>query len=246
MEKRYIVAPRTRTRLLVDEIDPEVAGAIQRRHDVVGRERDVVDPRTVPVEVVGDRPTLGRLQQLDVAGVTELEEHHPEPVERLLVSDRRIEERLEQFGERAGVVCRDPDVIEAHAGRSPRQIIKGNGGFEVMIYTASRKPPAMELSNTDGVAGREITETLGVVRGNTVRARNVGRDITQGLRNLAGGELKGYTELMTDARDQAQDRMVAEAEALDADAVVNVRFTTSSIADSGAEILAYGTAVRLD
>ncbi|MFC5135965.1 MULTISPECIES: YbjQ family protein [Haloferacaceae] len=103
----------------------------------------------------------------------------------------------------------------------------------------------MELSNTDSVAGKEVTETLGLVRGNTVRARNLGRDITQGLRNLAGGELKGYTELMTDARDQAQERMIEEAEALGADGVINVRFTTSSIADSGAEILAYGTAVRL-
>ena len=103
----------------------------------------------------------------------------------------------------------------------------------------------MELSTTDSIAGKEVVESLGLVRGNTVRARNVGRDITQGLRNLAGGELKGYSELMTDARDQAQDRMVEEAEALGADAVVNVRFTTSSIADSGAEILAYGTAVRL-
>jgi len=103
----------------------------------------------------------------------------------------------------------------------------------------------MELSNTESIAGKEVVETLGLVRGNTVRARNVGRDITKGLRNLAGGELKGYTELMTDARDQAQDRMIEEAEALGADGVINVRFTTSSIADSGAEILAYGTAVRL-
>ena len=103
----------------------------------------------------------------------------------------------------------------------------------------------MELSNTESVAGKEVVETLGLVRGNTVRARNVGRDITQGLRNLAGGELKGYTDLMTDARDQAQDRMIEEAEALGADGVINVRFTTSSIADSGAEILAYGTAVRI-
>lgn len=103
----------------------------------------------------------------------------------------------------------------------------------------------MELSNTDAVAGGEVAETLGVVRGNTVRARNAGRDLTQSLRNIAGGELKGYTELLTDAREEALDRMTEEAEALGADAVVNVRFTTSGIADTGAEILAYGTAVRL-
>lgn len=103
----------------------------------------------------------------------------------------------------------------------------------------------MELSNTDTVAGSEVAETLGVVRGNTVRARNAGRDFTQSLRNITGGELKGYTELLTDAREEALNRMTKEAEALDADAVVNVRFTTSSITDTGAEILAYGTAVRL-
>ena len=103
----------------------------------------------------------------------------------------------------------------------------------------------MEFVTTETVPGEEIQESLGIARGNTVKARNVGRDITQGLRNLAGGELKGYTELMTDARDQAQDRMIEEAESLGADGVINVRFTTSSIADSGAEILAYGTAVRL-
>ena len=96
------------------------------------------------------------------------------------------------------------------------------------------------------VAGYEITETLGLVRGNTVRARNVGRDITQGLRNLAGGELKAYTTLMSDAREEAIVRMEAEAEELGADAVVGVRFVTAEVTQGAAERLAYGTAVRLD
>ena len=104
----------------------------------------------------------------------------------------------------------------------------------------------MLASTTETVPGRDVVEVLGVVRGNTVRARNAGRDFTQGLRDLVGGELTSYTGLMTEARDEAFDRMVAEAEDLDADAVVNVRFTTSNIAQSGAEILAYGTAVTLD
>lgn len=102
----------------------------------------------------------------------------------------------------------------------------------------------MELSSTDTIADREVVETLGVVRGNTVRARNVGRDITQSVRNFVGGELTGYSELLTDARDEAEERMIAEAEALGADAVINVRYESSSIANGGAEILAYGTAVR--
>jgi uncharacterized protein YbjQ (UPF0145 family) len=103
----------------------------------------------------------------------------------------------------------------------------------------------MFVSNTDTVAGREIVETVGLVRGNTVRARNIGRDFTQGLRNITGGELKGYTTLMSDAREEAVQRMVAHAEELGADAIVNVRFITAEVTQGAAEILAYGTAVKL-
>lgn len=104
----------------------------------------------------------------------------------------------------------------------------------------------MFVTNTETVVGRDTTENLGIVRGNTVRARNVGRDLTQGLRNIAGGELKAYTTLLSDAREEALERMEAEAEELGADAVVNVRFVTSEVTNGGAELLAYGTAVRLD
>lgn len=103
----------------------------------------------------------------------------------------------------------------------------------------------MLITSTDTVPERETAEILGLVKGNTVRARNVGRDITQSIRNIAGGELKSYSGLMSDARDEALERMEADAAALDADAVVNVRFETSEIAQGSAEVLAYGTAVRL-
>jgi uncharacterized protein YbjQ (UPF0145 family) len=103
----------------------------------------------------------------------------------------------------------------------------------------------MIVTTTETVVGRDIEETLGAVRGNTIRARNVGRDITQGLRNIVGGELKSYTGLMAAARDEATDRMVAEAEAMGADAVVGVRYVTAEVAQGAAEILAYGTAVTL-
>jgi len=103
----------------------------------------------------------------------------------------------------------------------------------------------MLTSTTDTVAGYEITETLGVVRGNTVRARNIGRDITQGLRNVVGGELKSYTGLLSDAREEAIVRMETQAEELGADAVVSVRFVTAEVTQGAAEILAYGTAVTL-
>ncbi|ELZ71815.1 hypothetical protein C5B91_05385 [Haloferax sp. Atlit-10N] len=103
----------------------------------------------------------------------------------------------------------------------------------------------MIVTTTESVVGRDIEVTLGAVRGNTIRARNVGRDITQGLRNIVGGELKSYTGLMAEARDEATDRMVAEAEAMGADAVVGVRYVTAEVTQGAAEILAYGTAVKL-
>lgn len=102
----------------------------------------------------------------------------------------------------------------------------------------------MLIVTTDTVAGREISEALGIARGNTIRARHVGSDIVAGLRNLVGGEVSEYTKLMAEAREQALDRMKANAVKMGADAVVSVRFVTAMIAAGAAEILAYGTAVR--
>lgn len=99
---------------------------------------------------------------------------------------------------------------------------------------------------TETVPGHEIVEVLGIARGNTVRARNVGRDITQGLRNLAGGELKAYSTLLSQAREEALARMEENAREMGADAVVNVRMETSEITQGGSEVIAYGTAVRLE
>ena len=104
----------------------------------------------------------------------------------------------------------------------------------------------MKLSTTDEVAGEEITETLGLVRGNTIRARHLGRDILAGLRTIVGGEIKDYTEMLSEARDEAVGRMVKDAEDLDADGIVEVRFTTSQTMGGAAEILAYGTAVKFE
>ncbi len=101
------------------------------------------------------------------------------------------------------------------------------------------------ISTTAHIPGYEIVEVLDIARGSTVRARNLGRDIFAGLRNLVGGEIKEYTQLMAEAREQAIDRMLADAEQLGADAVLNVRFTTAMVMQGCSEILAYGTAVRL-
>jgi len=103
----------------------------------------------------------------------------------------------------------------------------------------------MILTNIESVTGKQIIEHYGLVQGSTIRAKNVGRDIMASLKNIVGGELTGYTELLVEARQQAIDRMVAQAEECGANAVVNVRFSTSSVAQGAAEILCYGTAVKV-
>ena len=101
----------------------------------------------------------------------------------------------------------------------------------------------MIVVNTESIPGHRIVEVKGIVQGNTVRAKHAGRDIAAGLKNLVGGELKGYTELLTESRNEATKRMLAQAQQLGANAVVNVRFTTSSVTSGASELYAYGTAV---
>lgn len=103
----------------------------------------------------------------------------------------------------------------------------------------------MIVVNTETIPGREITQLVGLVQGNTIRAKHIGRDIAASFKNIIGGELRGYTELLTESRRQALERMIAQARELGADAVVNVRFTTSAVASGAAEMYAYGTAVKL-
>ncbi len=101
----------------------------------------------------------------------------------------------------------------------------------------------MIVVNTEEIPGKKVVEIKGLVQGNTVRAKHVGRDLAAGLKNIIGGELKGYTELLTEARREALERMLAQATELQANAVVNVRFSTSAVASGAAEMFAYGTAV---
>ena len=103
----------------------------------------------------------------------------------------------------------------------------------------------MIITTTETIEGSKIAKTLGLVKGNTIRAKWFGKDIIAGLRNIVGGELKEYTEMMSEAREQALKRMTEEAKKLGADAVISVRFTTSTVTGGAAELLAYGTAVKL-
>ena len=103
----------------------------------------------------------------------------------------------------------------------------------------------MILTNIEHIPGHTITEVYGLVQGSTIRAKHVGRDFMAGLKNIVGGELKGYTELLQESRKEAGKRMVAQARELGANAVINIRYTTASVAQGAAEILAYGTAVKI-
>ena len=104
----------------------------------------------------------------------------------------------------------------------------------------------MIVVNTETIAGYRVKEIKGIVQGNTVRAKHAGRDIAASFKNLVGGELKGYTELLTESRREAMQRMMGQAEQLGANAVVNVRFTTSAVTAGAAELYAYGTAVVVE
>lgn len=113
------------------------------------------------------------------------------------------------------------------------------------VLSKEKRVSDLVVTNTESVPGYQVTAQLGMVQGSTVRAKHVGRDIMAGLKNIVGGELRGYTELMEDARGEAIRRMETQALALGADAVVNVRLATSTITQGAAELLAYGTAVKL-
>ena len=104
----------------------------------------------------------------------------------------------------------------------------------------------MLISNIDVIPGKNIVQHIGLVQGSTVRAKHVGKDILAGLRNIVGGELSAYTELLQESRQCATDRMIAQAQDLGANAIINIRFSTAAIAAGASEILAYGTAVIID
>ena len=104
----------------------------------------------------------------------------------------------------------------------------------------------MMLVTTSTIAGKRVKKTLGLVRGNTIRARHIGHDFMAGLRNLVGGEITDYTKMLAESREQALDRMTEDAKQLGANAVINVRFSTSSVMNGAAELLAYGTAVVVE
>ena len=131
----------------------------------------------------------------------------------------------------------DPGPLSAATDVSSRQ---------AFILKPLKKESKLIVTNTETVPGKNIVEFYGLVTGSTVRAKHVGKDILASLKNLVGGELKSYTDLLSEARQEAIHRMFQEAESVGANAVINVRFSTSSVAQGAAELFAYGTAVRVE
>ena len=198
---------------------------------------------------------IARLMKTDEASAQRLFERAPVVLRRRLPGESA--KQVVQAFDRAGAVCRMVPAGESPAAPpehpdtgkdSPPPQKEPLASFPAQKDSSRANPHfggRMILTNLESVPGRTIVEHFGLVSGSTIRAKHVGRDIMASLKNLVGGELKGYTQLLHESRKQAVERMIAQAEQLGANAVVNVRFSTSSVAQGAAELYAYGTAVRV-
>jgi len=147
-------------------------------------------------------------------------------------------ERVKQTFEKAGAIC-TLEPVNVSDEKTPPQLLVA----QRYVKTADGKN--IIITNIESIPGKTIVDHFGLVSGSTIRAKHVGRDIMASLKNLVGGELKGYTELLQESRKQAMDRMIQQALQLGANAIVNIRFSTSSVAQGAAELYVYGTAVRV-
>ncbi|MBI9085101.1 MAG: YbjQ family protein [Desulfobacterales bacterium] len=203
---------------------------------------------------------LAKLMNADLAGIERLFERTP-AVLRRGVTQETAKRFLGAF-DRAGAICRMVPAETGSGAEPPPRFPKDPPsdtrpgahapppGPLLQVVDRSAKNPfsggRMILTNIESVPGKTIVEHFGLVSGSTIRAKHVGRDIMASLKNLVGGELKGYTQLLQESRTQAVDRMIAQAKQLGGNAVINVRFSTSSVAQGAAELYAYGTAVRVE
>ena len=178
---------------------------------------------------------LSMLLKTDAGSIDRLFSGQPVAVRKNV--DEATGRKFEKVFSTAGAVC----CLEPVGGATAPAAISP-GATTVMNADGGK----MIITNVETVPGKTIVEHFGLVSGSTIRAKHVGRDIMASLKNLIGGELKGYTQLLKESRRQAMDRMVAQAKELGANAIVNVRFSTSSVAQGAAELYAYGTAVRVE
>jgi len=213
----------------------------------------VFNGKTKPNNYIGDvKQRLAAILKLDVSGITRLFERSPVIIKRNV--DAAIAEKYNRAFEEAGAECIIEPVGEVTQPPPGPKLAAANGpqkppslpiGAPHATFQKSFHGGNMIITNIETIPGRTISEHFGLVSGSTIRAKHVGRDIMASLKNLVGGELKGYTQLLQESRQQAMDRMIAQAKQLGANAIVNVRFSTSSVAQGSAELYAYGTAVKI-
>ncbi len=213
----------------------------------------IFDGQTAPdKDIQAVKDALIRTLKTDERSIEMLFTGKPVMIKRNV--DAAVAQKYQKAFEAAGAICKigaipAPEGDQAITGtlRSPPP----NEPAPAPAPLPPRTPKTVQsgdviITNIETVPGRTIVEHFGLVSGSTIRAKHVGRDIMASLKNLIGGELKGYTQLMQESRKQATDRMVAQARQMGANAVVNIRFSTSSVAQGAAELYAYGTAVRVE
>jgi uncharacterized protein YbjQ (UPF0145 family) len=202
------------------------------------------------------RKTVAQLLKVDAAKAQQLFSGEPTILRRDV--DRDTAEKIQRTLKNAGAACelaplgaaeQAAPAPEAAAPAPPQPEAPRGGtaavqGEVVNHYFETQDGHQMIVTNIETIPGKTVTEHFGLVSGSTIRAKHIGRDLMAGLKNLVGGELKGYTQLMAESRRQATERMIAQARQLGANAIINVRYSTSSVAQGAAELYAYGTAVK--
>lgn len=198
-----------------------------------GRLLDGADPAEV-------KSRLAQLLKVDPDTVERLFTGQPATIKKNV--DRQAADKVAESLERIGAKCRIVPAVEA----APVSSAPAQTRSQSVAERAAVRQNGFILTNLETVPGKRIVEHYGLVSGSTIRAKHIGRDFMAGLKNIVGGELKGYTQLLGESRTQAVDRMISQARQLGANAVINIRFSTSSVAQGAAELYAYGTAVRVE
>ncbi|MEJ2639564.1 MAG: YbjQ family protein [Desulfosarcinaceae bacterium] len=200
------------------------------------------------------RKTVAQLLKVDAAKAEQLFSGQPTVLRRDV--DRGTAEKIQRALKNAGAACElalsgaGEPAAPGDAPPAPPQSGAPQGGAAapqgevVHHYFETQDGHQMILTNIETIPGKAIVEHFGLVSGSTIRAKHIGRDFMASLKNLVGGELKGYTQLMSESRRQATERMISQARQLGANAIINVRYSTSSVAQGAAELYAYGTAVK--
>ena len=202
------------------------------------------------VDPLAARKTVAQLLKVDTAKAEELFGGQPTVLRRDV--DRTTAEKIQRALQNAGADCELVPLEDGAApaadtpADSPPAPPRADAPQQAVVhhYFETEEGHQMIVTNIETIPGKTIVEHFGLVSGSTIRAKHIGRDIMASLKNLVGGELKGCTQLMAESRRQATERMIAQARQIGANAIINVRYSTSSVAQGAAELYAYGTAVK--